>query len=180
MRLAKVATLIVLLGAGCGGSAPAREERPSQPRGTAAAERSAYWQLRSRCAGGKLEVAFDPDVGVQIMDAGGRLLARASLRERSITCGAPRRHTLGPQDERYVDDGAIEPTDGVAALSCRARGRVEIAVNPVWGPANEISGSSLVVAVGKSRRIVVSAVFKRDAVRNWSRLYREPSLCTAS
>ena len=139
-----------------------------------------YWQLRARCPGGRLEIAFDPDIGVQVMDAGGRLLARASLRERSIECGSARRYSLGATDERYVDDRATTATQETAVLSCDVDGAVEIAVNPIWGPGDEISGSTLVVARRDSKRIVLSAVFKRDATRNWSRLYRAPSACVHS
>ena len=172
--------MIAVLGAGCGGSA-ADEEEPRPPiRVTTPAEPVAYWQLRARCAGGQVEVAFDPDVGVQVMDAGGRLLARASLRERSIECGAPRRYSLGATDERYVDDGATTATYETAVFSCDVDGGIEIAVNPIWGPGDQISGSTLVVASDDSKRIVVSAVFKRDATRNWSRLYRRRALCGAS
>jgi hypothetical protein len=70
-----------------------------------------------------------------------------------------------------------EPTYKPAKLACFADGTLVVQVNPIWGPHETISGSSL--SVERGGRAIVAGSLKRDEYggRDWSRASWSRAIC---
>jgi hypothetical protein len=148
---------------------------------TAEPEKNLYVRAIAECGDGSFTLKMDPDDGA-VVEQDGETLARATMSVREILCAAPVRAVKSTPDEAdYTDTDrrSYAPTE----LACASNVPLAIGVNPIWfveGAVARINGSTLLVAERGTKRLIASAVLRRDphTGRNWSAIHWDSSVCS--
>ena len=131
-----------------------------------------YWAIRAICEGGQFNVDFRPGERLSLSDLG-----HASYEDIAVECGEPERVAISEEEGAPVPSDMTEPTDQATTLACFADGTLVVEVNPIWGPHETISGSSL--SVERGGQAIVAGSLKRDTPggRDRSRVAWSRAIC---
>lgn len=153
---------------------------------TAEPERNLYVRAFADCGEGSFTLEFHPREGASVRQ-GDETLATASRTQRTIQCGAPIQSSKGVPDSSPYRGEPDKRSYKRVILECVTDAPLQIAVNPIWNSGEDgveeratISGSTMLVADRRTKRVLASAVLVGDPQgRNWSRTYWSSSSCQA-
>jgi hypothetical protein len=131
-----------------------------------------FWAIRATCEGGHFNVDFRPGERLSLTELG-----HASYEDIAVECGRPERVPISEEDGAPLPPDMTEPTYEPAKLACVADGTLIVQVNPIWGPHETISGSSL--RVERGGQAIVAGSLKRDEPggKDWSRASWSRAIC---
>jgi len=119
-----------------------------------------YVRAFADCGDGPFTLEFHPTRGAVVRQSGD-ILARASLSDRRIECGATVHTLKGTPDELGGPEWQPKgPSYQATTLTCDLSGRLRVSVNPIWDESGTIVGSAISVSERATRQPIASAVLK--------------------